>query len=460
MAGGNPYAVTPMLGLARPAESFQRGQQLAHASQKAGAERDARQRMKDGRAAMAAAGADAAMRNTVMRDYPELAGEIRSQITFDNDQTKQNHQDTYRGVLDAADPTTAVTALQNRIQLLDSMGVDSTDTADDLQRLLNGDIDLQTLQEEAEGELLGTDEGLQYLNDRDARANQGETPLMKLQRQRDELREKNPNDPRIKRFDDAIAKQDAIESTGVKQADADLRKTEMDIKGLETDMAALAAGTLDPADAAKLEGNLRAEILQRGKEFEKSEDAWSRMVAADAGPGTAASDMAMIFAYMKVLDPGSTVREGEFATAQNAGGLDDKTKAAWNNLISGERLTPDQRDDFMVQGRKLYTGARKKNDKLRNTYTGLATQYGVDPARVVLGREDVEGQVPPPPVGDQEIPTVAGGAPLAAPGSAPVGGQPKFPPQNAQGWKLGTDNRTGQKVYINPNNMNEAVPAQ
>ena len=35
----------------------------------------------------------------------------------------------------------------------------------------------------------------------------------------------------------------------------------------------------------------------------------------------AAGDMALIFSYMKMLDPNSTVREGEYATAQDAGSI-------------------------------------------------------------------------------------------------------------------------------------------
>ena len=53
-------------------------------------------------------------------------------------------------------------------------------------------------------------------------------------------------------------------------------------------------------------------------------EAYGRIHAAKDAPPSGASDIALLYGYMKVLDPGSTVREGEFATASNAGGIPDK----------------------------------------------------------------------------------------------------------------------------------------
>jgi len=45
---------------------------------------------------------------------------------------------------------------------------------------------------------------------------------------------------------------------------------------------------------------------------------------------------------MKILDPSSTVREGEYATAQNTVGVTDKIRNAYNKAIDGSFLTDDQ----------------------------------------------------------------------------------------------------------------------
>lgn len=79
-----------------------------------------------------------------------------------------------------------------------------------------------------------------------------------------------------------------------------------------------------------------------------------RRVSEGAKRQTAAGDMAVIFGYMKTLDPGSTVREGEYATAENAASIPDRIRQAYNKAISGEKLTPEQRDDFVASARAQF----------------------------------------------------------------------------------------------------------
>jgi len=63
-----------------------------------------------------------------------------------------------------------------------------------------------------------------------------------------------------------------------------------------------------------------------------------------ARPQTA--DLAMIFAFMKMLDPRSVVREGEQAQAQGTGGLFDQLVNNYNKLLGGGSLTDMQRTSF------------------------------------------------------------------------------------------------------------------
>lgn len=80
---------------------------------------------------------------------------------------------------------------------------------------------------------------------------------------------------------------------------------------------------------------------------------------------TAAGDLSLIFAYMKILDPNSTVREGEFANAQNAGGVDDKIRNLYNKVMKGTRLSDRQRKDFVNNAGVLYNSyAKEYNTKL------------------------------------------------------------------------------------------------
>lgn len=71
-------------------------------------------------------------------------------------------------------------------------------------------------------------------------------------------------------------------------------------------------------------------------------------VVSQASNPTPAGDLSLIFSYMKLLDPNSTVREGEFANAQNAGSIDDKVRNMYNKVKKGTRLTDTQRKDFVA----------------------------------------------------------------------------------------------------------------
>jgi hypothetical protein len=80
---------------------------------------------------------------------------------------------------------------------------------------------------------------------------------------------------------------------------------------------------------------------------------------------------------MKMLDPGSVVREGEFATAQNAGGVDAKVYNLYNQLMTGERLKPDQRKMFTKQAESLYNQAGKQEATVRQGIERIAKGYGL-----------------------------------------------------------------------------------
>jgi hypothetical protein len=122
--------------------------------------------------------------------------------------------------------------------------------------------------------------------------------------------------------------------------------------------------------------------LPRIKSFAGVTEAYSRIVASAQDP-SAAGDLALIFNYMKVLDPGSTVREGEFATAQNAGGVDARVRSLFNSVVDGTRLTSEQRADFLDRSNRLYKSQESLVLPLYEYYGNIASSRGFDPERVL-----------------------------------------------------------------------------
>lgn len=132
-------------------------------------------------------------------------------------------------------------------------------------------------------------------------------------------------------------------------------------------------------DAAKLRG----EFINQSKDFKQVRDSYERIYESAQNP-SAAGDLALIFNYMKMLDPGSTVREGEFANAQNAAGIPERVAAMYNNVIKGERLTDNTRNDFLSRSDAMYEAQLRGQAQLEDTYKGLASGSGFNPNSVII----------------------------------------------------------------------------
>lgn len=150
--------------------------------------------------------------------------------------------------------------------------------------------------------------------------------------------------------------------------------------------AIIAGGT--PSDISKdaweKSKSVRGEFVSipAVKSFSEQAQAFGRIVASAEDPSPA-GDLALIFNFMKVLDPGSTVREGEFANAQNAGGIDDKVRGLYNQIINGKRLSEVQRADFVGRAQRLYGNAEQGYAKTEKFYRGVAERAGLKPEEVI-----------------------------------------------------------------------------
>lgn len=143
--------------------------------------------------------------------------------------------------------------------------------------------------------------------------------------------------------------------------------------------------------AFDMAAKLRSEFNAQAKEFRGIADSYQRIVDSASDP-SAAGDLALIFNYMKVLDPGSTVREGEFATAQNSAGIPGRIVSLYNSVINGQRLNADQRKDFVDRATKLYKGqeSRFTNNTVKR-YESLSRMYGIDPSNVIVNMNAAVG---------------------------------------------------------------------
>lgn len=111
-------------------------------------------------------------------------------------------------------------------------------------------------------------------------------------------------------------------------------------------------------------------------------DAFEKIKGA-AERKTAAGDVSLIFGNMKINDPGSTVREGEFATAENSAGVPERVRALYNRVLTGERLSDAQREDFVKTSEVLYRVHADRQEAVNEQFLGIAAQRGLDPKNII-----------------------------------------------------------------------------
>jgi len=137
-----------------------------------------------------------------------------------------------------------------------------------------------------------------------------------------------------------------------------------------------------PEEKQTVETGMRKEFDSITKDYRAVRDSYGRVLAAGNVPSPA-GDLALIFNYMKILDPGSVVRESEFANAAATGAYGEQMKAAALKIITGQRLSEAMRKDFMDRAKRLYRSQEQIYTSTERRYIGLAKRYGIDPQNIV-----------------------------------------------------------------------------
>lgn len=95
-------------------------------------------------------------------------------------------------------------------------------------------------------------------------------------------------------------------------------------------------------------------------------------------------DVAAATKIMKLLDPGSVVRESELGISMAAAGKMDRLQNYVTNWTQGTKLTPTQRQDFQNLANELYAAAGQTYNQKRNEYADFGAKYNLD-ANKALG---------------------------------------------------------------------------
>lgn len=191
----------------------------------------------------------------------------------------------------------------------------------------------------------------------------------------------------------------------------------------------------------KDEHQLRQELAQNPtiKNFSEVRSGYSKVIDGKR-LGTGAGDISIVFGFMKMLDPTSVVREGEYATAANATGVPDRLRLQWNKLLDGEQLPPRAREEIAAAAAAHYGTQQGEVAKINKQYTDIANRNNLNPANVILdhgmanppggpARDDRPASpfsAPPPPVRGRFTGPPSAPPPAASPPGpvAPAGANP------------------------------------
>ena len=241
---------------------------------------------------------------------------------------------------------------------------------------------------------------------------------------------RDPKDPLVKEFkegDRIVTKQwngamwvPVSEATRNESAPTDLEK-KMRLAGIDPSspegkvyaQRVLEAEVGDPTRTGfKDENTLRDEYTTLTKDYRTVQDAYNKIKEAGkepSGPG----DMSLLYGFVRMLDPGSVVRESEFATAAKSGSLPEQVQGWALRVINGERLPPEVRKEFLKQADLIYTSQDRSYKQVRSTYTDLAKRYNLKPENVLVefSTAQPQGAAPAAPVPSATTPGGPAGMP-------------------------------------------------
>lgn len=185
--------------------------------------------------------------------------------------------------------------------------------------------------------------------------------------------------------------------------------------------------------------NFRKEFsgLPAVKNFSLQTEGITRIVSAAQNPSPA-GDLSLIFNFMKVLDPNSVVRESEFSTAEQASAWLQRSEglgmtvprpvaSAIRRASTGERMSEEQRADFVNTAANIYRGSQEQYENIRQQYAATAAARGF-PLDQALVDFAYSGDLPS-----------AGTTPSAAGGALPTPTAPRTPA--APSFEFGSDDQ-------------------
>lgn len=172
----------------------------------------------------------------------------------------------------------------------------------------------------------------------------------------------------------------------------------------ETEKAERKAVAENKKQITQLEDDYRKEyntkkIVKDSKEIDSAisrmDNVWNKYQSNPNPNSKNALDQALVITFNKMLDPGSVVRESEFARTPTGQSFISRLQGASEKLAKGGvGLTDAERDEIIVVAKQLQEGQMMQLDKEKQFYRELAEQRGLN-IENILGKNKTKAPVIP-----------------------------------------------------------------
>jgi hypothetical protein len=138
----------------------------------------------------------------------------------------------------------------------------------------------------------------------------------------------------------------------------------------------------DPTAVAMAGLKLQGDIRQDLKGPKDTATAYQTMYNAATNP-TQKGDTTMLYTFFKVLDPQSTVREGEIEMIKQSRSIPEKFKGMAIKLASGQTLLEGERADLLNQAYQYVANQQRGVNETIDMYKDYAKAFGLNPEKAV-----------------------------------------------------------------------------
>jgi hypothetical protein len=183
-----------------------------------------------------------------------------------------------------------------------------------------------------------------------------------------------------------LAERKAAAPLGGSGSSAELQRLRLDEARAKARERELAGTPEAQSRRSTLESStLRKEFITRPEVEKASASAaeYENLNALATNPASAGGDLALVFSFMKVMDPGTAVKQEEFAATARAQGAEGRIVTAIGNVVSGQILSPEQRLDLARQAKVFRDNNRRRAEVVAKVYGDLATSSGFRPVDVL-----------------------------------------------------------------------------